>query len=126
MNYVKYVFLARKVTCRRKRGDFMEKNLRKSGIYGFILGIALSILFVDYKEVYVSRSGDNVVTTYEPLLDYIVSILRIGTIGMFIGLFVGWNMVVRKREKQQAKTYYMPVFFAVFIVAIISQFLFNW
>jgi len=103
----------------------MEIILRNSSIYGFLFGLALSILFIDYKEV--TNLGDGgYVTTYKPVIEYIVSILRSAIIGMFLGLFIGWTGYERKHKTQGGKTYYLPFFFIVFIVSIILMYLFNW
>lgn len=103
----------------------MEKRLRKSGIYGLLFGLAISILFVNYKDV-TQVSDGGYVTTYKPAFDYIISILRIGIIGMFVGLFIGWKGYERKNKAQQGKSYYLPFFFAVFLVSIILMVIFNW
>lgn len=103
----------------------MESRLRKSSIYGLLLALAISILFVDYKDV--TEVDDGVYqTTYKPVIEYIVSILRYGIIGMFLGLFIGWKGYERKHKTQQEKTYYLPFFFVVFLVSIILMVVFNW
>ncbi|MFC4323169.1 hypothetical protein [Litchfieldia salsa] len=103
----------------------MESRLRKSSIYGFLIGLAVSILFVDYKEV--TQVGNGVTqTTYKPVIEYIVLILRFGIIGMFLGLFIGWKGYERKHKTQQEKTYYLPFFFIVFIVSILLMAVSNW
>jgi uncharacterized membrane protein YidH (DUF202 family) len=102
----------------------MESRLRKSGIYGLLFGLAIAILFVDYKDIQVSN--DVYVTTYKPVIEYIVSILRFGIIGMFLGLFIGWKGYERKHKTQQEKSYYLPFFFVVFLVSIILMVVFNW
>ncbi|MFS0824653.1 hypothetical protein [Bacillus sp. 1P02SD] len=103
----------------------MESRLRKSSIYGLLFGLAISILFVDYKDV--TQVGDGVYeTTYKPVIEYIVSILRFGIIGMFLGLFIGWKDYERKHKTQQEKSYYLPFFFVVFLVSIILMVIFNW
>lgn len=102
----------------------MESRLRKSSIYGLVLGLALSIMFVDYK--YIEEVGNgNYVTTYKPLTEYIVTILRFSFIGMFLGVFIGWKVYENKHKTQQIKTYYLPFFFIVFLVSIILMFIFN-
>jgi len=103
----------------------MESRLRKSSIYGLLFALAISILFVDYKDV--TEVDDGVYqTTYKPVIEYIVSILRYGIIGMFLGLFIGWKGYERKHKTQQEKTYYLPFFFVVFLVSIILMVVFNW
>lgn len=103
----------------------MEKALQKVAIYGLLMGLALAILFVDYKEVQQLGEGGTF-TSYKNPFEYIVSILRFGVIGMFVGLFIGWNIESRKKEEKHAKTYYIPVFFTIFILAVITQFIFGW
>ncbi|WP_226037336.1 hypothetical protein [Aquibacillus saliphilus] len=103
----------------------MEKRLRKSSIYGLVFGLAISILLVNYKDV--TQVGDGVYqTTYKPIMEYIVSILRSGIIGMFLGLFIGWNSYERKHKPQEEKSYYLPFFFVVFLVSISLMVVFNW
>jgi len=103
----------------------MESRLIKSSIYGLLFGLAFSILFVNYKDV--TQVGNGVYqTTYKPVIEYIVSILRFGIIGMFLGLFIGWKVYERKQKSQQEKSYYLPFFFVVFLVSIILMVVFKW
>jgi len=103
----------------------MESRLIKSSIYGLLCGLAISILFVNYKDV--TQVGNGVYqTTYKPVIEYIVSILRFGIIGMFLGLFIGWKVYERKQKSQQEKSYYLPFFFVVFLVSIILMVVFKW
>lgn len=93
----------------------MGRNLRKSGTYGFLFGLAIAILIMDYR--YVEHYGSFSTTTYMPVFDYILSILRIAIIGMFIGIYIGWNNHEKKHEGQRTKTYYLPFFLGVFLLA---------
>jgi MFS superfamily sulfate permease-like transporter len=103
----------------------MEKRLWKSSLYGFLFGLAISILFVSYKDI--AEVTDGVYqTTYKPVFDYIISILRIGIIGMFLGLFIGWKAYEKKYKKQTGKSYYLLTFFVVFLVSSILMLIFNW
>ena len=99
----------------------MEGLLKKSGIYGLLLGLALSILFVDYKDVTQVGNG-SYVTTYKPLIEYIVTILRVSIIGMFLGLFMGWIGYKRNEKTQEVKAYYLPIFFTVFLISCIFMY----
>ena len=103
----------------------MESRLRKSSIYGLLFGLAISILFVNYKDV--TQVGNGVYqTTYKPVIEYIVPILRFGIIGMFLGLFIGWKSYERQQKTQQEKSYYLPFFFVVFLVSIFLMVVFKW
>lgn len=103
----------------------MESRLLKSSIYGLLFGLAISILFVNYKDV--TQVGIGVYeTTYIPVIEYIVSILRFGIISMFLGLFIGWKVYERKQKSQKEKSYYLPIFFVVFLVSIILMAVFKW
>lgn len=101
----------------------MESRLRKSGIYGLFLGLALAILFVDYKNATQVVNG-SYVTTYKSLIEYIVTLLRFSIIGMFLGIFIGWKDYERNHKTQQEKSYYLPFFFTVFLVSAILMFVF--
>lgn len=82
--------------------------------------MAVSILLVDYKESV--GSGNGYITTYKPLTDYVVSILRYSIIGSFLGLFAGWGKCEGKKdeqEKQEKTTYYAEFFFIVFFIVIV-------
>ncbi|WP_198520873.1 hypothetical protein [Alteribacter populi] len=100
----------------------MERNLQKSAIYGFLLTLGLAILFVDYKETY--SNGSSVVTTYVPVYDYVISLLRYSVVGSFIGLVVGW-WHQKSKVKKEGKSYYLEVFVAVFVLAIAASLLFS-
>lgn len=103
----------------------MEIRLRKSSIYGLLFGLAISILFVNYKDV--TQVGNGVYqTAYKPVIEYIVPILRFGIIGMFLGLFIGWKSYERQQKTQQEKSYYLPFFFVVFLVSIFLMVVFKW
>lgn len=114
-----------KIEIESKGGDSMEKAIRKTGIYGLVFGLAIAILLVDYKDV--SRLGHNgTVTTYTPIFEYIVSILRFGIIGMFVGLLFGWKSYERKNKSEKRKSYYIEFFVAVFLLAFVLMYAFNW
>lgn len=101
----------------------MEKKLRKWAFYGFLFGLAVSILLVSNKEV--TRVQDGSITQTKPVFDYILSLLRYSISSMFIFLFFGWKMSEGKKEKKE-KRYYLEFFLIVFILSIISSFIFKW
>ncbi|WP_194709666.1 hypothetical protein [Radiobacillus deserti] len=102
----------------------MEKRLRKTGLYGLLFGLAIAILFVDYKDVIPTSNGGQI-TTYRSVFEYIVSILRFGVTGSFIGLFIGWQYYKKQNETNKNKSYYIEFFIAVFLVALIVMLVFN-
>lgn len=106
----------------------MEISLRKLGIYGFILGLGLSILFVNYKEV--TSIDDFTVSTTMPLFEYIVTILRFSFIGMFSGILIGWYSYEKKSKKEEGKverkkTYYIPFFISCFLFSCVLMYVFT-
>lgn len=104
----------------------MEKKLQKSGLYGLLIGLAVSILFVSYKDVQDLGNGSYEIS-YKPIYDYVILILRLGIIGMFVGLFIGWKDYEKKNKTQkQGKTYYILAFFAVFLASSVIMLIFNW
>ena len=110
----------------KENGRTMEKVLGKSGLYGLVFGLAVSILFVNYKEIQEVGNGGQLIT-YKPFLDYFIPILRIGIIGMFLGLFIGWKDYEKKHKtQQQGKTYYILAFFVVFFISSILMLILNW
>ncbi|MBP1932014.1 hypothetical protein [Ammoniphilus resinae] len=74
----------------------MEKCIQKGSFYGFLVCLALAFLFVDYKVITPFDGGYT--TEYVPVYDYIVSIIRFGVSGAFIGMFVGWMISKIKNE----------------------------
>lgn len=74
----------------------MEKSIKKWAMYGFLVSLALAILFVKYKVNTPFDGGYS--TEYVPVYDYIVSILRYSVIGAFVGTFVGWIMGRRRKR----------------------------
>ena len=103
----------------------MEKSIRKGTIYGLLISLALSILFVDYKEI--THFNGGYTTEYVPIYDYIVSIIRYSVLGAFAGVFVGWRIGRGQDKANNSKTYYAEVFFGLFFIAlfigIISSFI---
>ena len=73
----------------------MEKSIKKWAIYGFLISLALAVLFVKYKVNTPFDGGYS--TVYVPVYDYIVSILRYSVLGAIVGVFVGW--IIGKRKK---------------------------
>lgn len=71
-------------------GEAMEKSIQKWSIYGFLISLALSVLFVDYKVV--TNFDGGYTTMYVPVYDYIVSIIRYSVWGAIVGTFVGWRL----------------------------------
>ncbi|MGP4039048.1 hypothetical protein ACTWP4_03930 [Gracilibacillus sp. D59] len=102
----------------------MEKILRKSSVYGLLFGLVVAIFVISYKDVQVNNGVRHI--TYMPVFEYIIQILRVGIIGMFLGLFIGWKCYEKKYKSQQERTYYLPFFFVVFIISIILMVIFNW
>lgn len=104
----------------------MEKKLQKSSLYGLFFGLAVSILFVSYKDVQDLGNGMREIS-YKPLYDYVILVLRLAIIGMFVGLFIGWKDYEKKNEApKQVKTYYMLAFFVVFLTSSVIMLIFNW
>ncbi|MFJ7667430.1 hypothetical protein ACIQXI_09990 [Lysinibacillus sp. NPDC097195] len=81
----------------------MEKSIKKWTTYGFLITLALAILFVDYTQTF----DDSITsfTTYVPVYDYIVSIMRYSVLGafggMFVGVYVGWRLSKRTPGDKQ-------------------------
>lgn len=102
----------------------MEKSIIKWAIYGFLISLALSIIFVDYKEITHFNGGYS--TEYVPIYDYIISLIRYSIFGAFAGMFVGWRIGKGRDKVNKSKTYYAQVFFGVFsivmLIGIISFF----
>jgi hypothetical protein len=82
----------------------LEKSIKKWTIYGFLISLALAILFVDYKVTY-DVSDTSYTTAYVPVYDYMVSIMRYSVMGafegIFVGVFVGWELGRRTSEGKQ-------------------------
>lgn len=105
----------------------MERVLRKSAIYGFLVGVGLAILFVDYKQV-THLNGGTYETVYLSIPEYIITVLKFGVGGICYGLLGGWIIGNKNRykEKEYKKTYYVEVFFAVFILTVLLEYIINW
>ena len=104
----------------------MENILRKSAFYGFLLGLGYAILFTRYKEV--TELGEGVSqTTYLPVMDYIITILRYGVWGAVVALLGVLLIGKRTKENEEAavKTYYLEVFLGVFVCCLIIGTLFS-
>ncbi|MDX8047502.1 hypothetical protein SH601_16160 [Gracilibacillus sp. S3-1-1] len=96
----------------------MERYFIKSGLYGFLFGLAISILFVSYTQVNPLGNGVSIISSL-PADEYMITILRGGIIGMFIGLLTGWRLFTKNKDEQKKKTYYLPIFFVSFVTASI-------
>jgi hypothetical protein len=104
----------------------MENILRKSAFYGFLLGLGYAILFTKYKEV--TDLGEGVSqTTYFPVMDYVVTILRYGVWGAVVALLGAWFIGKRTivNEEAAVKTYYLEVFLGIFVFCLIIGTLFS-
>lgn len=79
----------------------MEVKLWKSAKYGFISGLALSILFVPYKTTI--RTGNNsTVTTYTNLQDYVVTLLRYSIVFAIIVILLVAALEIYKEIKKRS------------------------
>ncbi|MGM9922708.1 MAG: hypothetical protein ACI35R_00485 [Bacillus sp. (in: firmicutes)] len=74
----------------------MEKLLRKSAIYGFFVGIGAGILLVKYRQVEHFNGGYS--TSYVPIADYIIPVLRWGVVAAVIGLLCGLYLYNQKKK----------------------------
>ena len=103
----------------------MENILRKSAFYGFLLGLGYAILFTKYKEV--TELGEGVSqTTYLPVMDYVVPILKYGVWGAVVALLGAWFIGKRTIVNEEAvKTYYLEVFLGIFVLCLIVGTLFS-
>ncbi|WP_018393251.1 hypothetical protein [Bacillus sp. 37MA] len=74
----------------------MENLLRKSVVYSFFIGIGIAILAVNYKEVI--NLGEGVTqTSYLPVAEYIITVLRCGVVASILGLI--WGLLLYNRIK---------------------------
>jgi hypothetical protein len=103
----------------------MEHILRKSAFYGFLLGLGYAILFTKYKEV--TELGESVSqTTYLPVMDYVVTILKYGVWGAVVALLGAWFIGKRTIVNEEAvKTLYLEVFLGIFVLCLIVGTLFS-
>ncbi|MFE5322511.1 hypothetical protein ACFQ88_27910 [Paenibacillus sp. NPDC056579] len=77
----------------------MEKKLLKGGIYGFIIGLLIAILFVSDEFVY--RSGALAGAVQYPMREYIVKLLRVAS-GFSLAAVAGvWFHEWMRRDKQE-------------------------
>lgn len=75
----------------------MEKTIQKWAIYGFLISLGLSFLFVDYQVIYNYNGGYS--SEYVPVYDYIVAIIRYSVVGAFVGVFMGW-IIGRRKDRE--------------------------
>lgn len=71
------------------------KKITTSIIYGFVLGVAIAIMFLPYKEVQFVNDGEFV--EYILLRVYIINVLRVGIGGGIIGAI--YYIIVSKKSK---------------------------
>lgn len=74
----------------------VEKYIQKGSIYGFLISLALAILFVDYKII--SHFDGGYTTAYVPVYDYVVTLIRYSVVGAIVGVFFGWGLYKRKNK----------------------------
>lgn len=65
----------------------MKKFLIEGAIYGFFTGLSLGIIFVNYKTITFEPGGYT--TSYKPIAEYIIILLRCGVIGSILGCLSG-------------------------------------
>ncbi|MFJ8260653.1 hypothetical protein ACIQ4I_01680 [Rummeliibacillus sp. NPDC094406] len=75
----------------------MEKLLKKSALYGFVIGLGIAIIFVNYKEIRDLGNG-GIEIAYLPLSEYIISVLRYGVIASFVGVLCGWIIYINQKK----------------------------
>ena len=78
----------------------MEKYIRKFAIYGFFVGLGLAIFFVKYKEV-TNLDPHTTMTSYVPVFDYVVTVLRVSAGGAIIGGIVGLFAGNKPKKEQE-------------------------
>lgn len=104
----------------------MEKKLQKAAIYGFLFALGLAVLFVDYKVVGQMKPEVQEIG-YMQTMDYFITLLKFAIVGSFICLFATWRYFKNRYEKNsRPKSYYVEMFFATFVIAIILDLLVNW
>ncbi|HHY74681.1 MAG TPA: hypothetical protein GX497_15920 [Bacillus bacterium] len=75
----------------------MEKSIQKWSFYGFLISLALSVLFVDYKII--THFDGGYTTEYVPVYDYVVSLFRYSVLGAIGGIFIGWGLGKGKNKE---------------------------
>lgn len=77
----------------------MEQRIFKNGIYGFIVGLLIAvIIFKDYKVDYFPGGSS---TTYEPLREYVLKLIRFSAIVSIITMLLTWIMSSIKLTKEK-------------------------
>lgn len=76
------------------------KDLRTAIQYGFILGLAIAILFLPYKDI--QRTNDGAYIDYVVPLEYIVNVLRIGIGGGLVGA-ISYLINSKKKSNKNKK-----------------------
>jgi hypothetical protein len=98
----------------------LERKLLKAGIYGFILGLFLSILY--YPDVKVINDGNGLITSYPvPLRELIFDILRFSIKTSMTIVFSFWIINFYRNLKKEKFDFKKSVvdFLKVFIIGII-------
>ncbi|MBS4174748.1 hypothetical protein [Bacillus sp. FJAT-49736] len=73
----------------------MKKFLIEGAIYGFLIGLAIGLLFVKYKTI--TFDSGIYTTSYKPISEYIIILLRCGVIVSILGCLSGFVFFQRKK-----------------------------
>ncbi|WP_159433153.1 hypothetical protein [Bacillus massilinigeriensis] len=99
------------------KGELLNgEKIGKSRDLRFVVWIGNFYPVCRHKEVTQINNGEYI-TTYTPIFEYIISILRIGVIGMFFGIFIGW----KGYEKNINHNKKNPITFYSFLLRFLFQ-----
>jgi len=102
----------------------LEKVIRKGFFYGFLIGLAIAILFIKHYEIITTTNGNEL--KYLKVFDYFIVILKRGIVSSFFGALLAFiiyklndSLTMSKKMKIGA------IIFGIVVVGPVIQYLMS-
>jgi len=105
-------------------GINLEKVIRKGFFYGFLIGIAIAILFIEHYEIITTDHGNEL--NYLKVFDYFIVILKRGIVSSFCGAFLAFIIYKLNDSLTLSKKMKIGAFiFGIVVIGPVIQYLMS-
>ncbi|MEH6939203.1 hypothetical protein V7056_15360 [Bacillus sp. JJ664] len=102
----------------------MEKVIRKGFFYGFLIGIAIAILFIEHYEIITTDNGDEL--KFLKVFDYLIVIIKRGIVSSFFGALIAYIIYKLNDSLKLSKKMKIGAFiFGIVVVGPVIQYLMS-